>query len=240
MPIIQEPEQLDYLKLLEEYSLHKGKEFKPVKHRVNSSIPQDICCPRCNAPSSYLYDNTGGRGQFKCKVCSCNFNLKNLYSKDIVFKCSHCLKTLEKIKNRKDFIIFKCKNDECSFYQHNLKTMSKEDKAKFQLAPHNFKIRYIFRQFNFNYKPLSKSSPVLPSVDISKIYSSPHTLGLILTYHVNYGISARKTAALMKDVHGLKVSHQTVLNYANSVACLVVFCQDIGQVKSRNSPSLII
>lgn len=107
MPIIHEPKRLDYLKLLEEYSLNKGNELKPVKHRSNSSIPQHISYPRCNTPISYLYDNTGDRSQFKCKVCSYNLNLKNLYSKEVVFKCPHCLKTLEKIKDLKDFLCYR-------------------------------------------------------------------------------------------------------------------------------------
>jgi putative transposase len=42
-------------------------------------------------------------------------------------------------------------------------------------------------------------------VDLSQIYASPHTLGLILTYHVNYGPSASETAANMQDVHGALV-----------------------------------
>lgn len=57
-------------------------------------------------------------------------------------------------------------------------------------------------------------------MDLSRIYTSPHSLGLILTYYVNYGLSARKTAALMYDVHQLKISHQTILNYANIVALI--------------------
>ena len=94
-------------------------------------------------------------------------------------------------------------------------------KKRFRKEPHQFKVRYIYRQFNFDYKPLAKSSPVLPKVDLSKIYASPHTLGLILTYHVNYGLSARRTAGLMKDVHDIPISHQTVLNYADAVAKVV-------------------
>lgn len=42
-------------------------------------------------------------------------------------------------------------------------------------------------------------------------------LGLILTYHVKYGLSARKTAAIMQDIHGVPISRQTILNDANSV-----------------------
>ncbi|MFD2658450.1 transposase, partial [Gracilibacillus thailandensis] len=60
-----------------------------------------------------------------------------------------------------------------------------------------------------------------PKVDLSRIHSSPHVLGLILTYYVNYGIGARKTAAMMYDIHGVRISHQTILNYMNSVALLI-------------------
>lgn len=45
-------------------------------------------------------------------------------------------------------------------------------------------------------------------------------LGLVLTYYVNYGLSARKTAAIMKDIHQVSISHQTVLNYANTVSVI--------------------
>jgi transposase-like protein len=55
-------------------------------------------------------------------------------------------------------------------------------------------------------------------VDLPKITASPHVLGLILTYHINYGIPLRKTAALMFDVHGVKISHQTIANYRDAVA----------------------
>ncbi|WP_176717354.1 DDE-type integrase/transposase/recombinase [Vulcanibacillus modesticaldus] len=220
LPIIKVPEKLNYLTLLQEYLDKHGKPLKPVKRHKNSKVkvPNTLSCPRCNAPHIYLYDNNGGKGQFKCKVCSANFNFKNFYSKAAIIKCPHCNKSLEKIKERKDFYIYKCKNDDCSFYQRNLATMSSEEKKLFNEKPHEFKVRYIYRHFNFEYKPLAKSSPVLSDVDISRIYASPHTLGLILTYHVNYGISARKTAALMNDVHNLKISHQTVLNYADAVA----------------------
>lgn len=67
---------------------------------------------------------------------------------------------------------------------------------------------------------MDKKSPVKPKVNLSRIYASPQTLGLILTYYVNYGLSARKTVALMYDVHEVKITAQTILNYANSVALI--------------------
>src|SRR5690554_6107288 len=130
-------------------------------------------------------------------------------------------RTLEQIKERKDFYIYKCKNDDCSFYLKNLRSMSKEEKKHFMKYPHVFKVRYIYREIDFDFQPLSKESPDLPKVDISGIHSSPHTLGLILTYYVNYGLSSRNVAAIMKDVHIVNISHQTVINYAYSVGYLV-------------------
>ena len=38
---------------------------------------------------------------------------------------------------------------------------------------------------------------------------------------MNYGLSARSTAALLKDVHDIKISRQTVLNYANALKPLL-------------------
>mgnify|MGYP001945286681 CR=1 FL=1 len=98
--------------------------------------------------------------------------------------------------------------------------MSADEKKRFKQDPQTFKVRYIFREFHLDFDPLAKETPVKPKVDLSRIYVSTHTLGLILTYYVNYGLSARKTAALMFDVHSVKISHQTILNYANSVALI--------------------
>ncbi|MCD8501228.1 MAG: DDE-type integrase/transposase/recombinase, partial [Bacillaceae bacterium] len=143
---------------------------------------------------------------------------KSRYLKEAVLKCPHCSKTLEKVKERKDFDVFKCKNNDCSYYQKKRNAMSQKEKKQFNEDPQAFKMRYIYRQFHIDFKPLAKESPCQPKVDLSRLYVSPHTLGLILTYHVNYGLSARRTAALMKDVHGISISHQSILNYVNSVS----------------------
>ena len=222
MPVIETLEKLDYQELLKDYQATHDKELKPVRRRKNSvvNVPTTMTCPKCSAPAAYLYANNGDKGQYQCKVCACLFSKQNRYLKEAVLKCPHCLITLEKIKERKDFYVFKCKNDNCSYYQKKLRQMTKEEKKRFKQDPQAFKVRYIFREFHFDFKPLSKDTPEKPKVDLSRIYVSSHTLGLILTYHVNYGLSARKTAALMFDVHQVKVSHQTILNYMNSVALI--------------------
>lgn len=224
-PKIETIELLDYKKLLAEHLHQNGQELKPVKRRKNSKnkVPNTITCPYCGAPHIYLYDNNGGKGQFLCKVCGETFNYKIIYSKAIKRKCPYCDQTLAKIKERKDFDIYKCKNDTCAYYKVNLSLMTKDDKKKFKKAPFLFKVRYIYREFKYDFKPLSSDNLeiTLPTVDISRIHCSAHTLGLILTYHINYGLSSRRTAAIMMDIHQLKISHQTVLNYADAVSSLI-------------------
>src|SRR5690625_4648434 len=220
LPIIEKLEKLDYLQLIKEYEQKHGKPLKPVQRRKNSvvKVPEKLTCPSCSALSNYLYANNGNKGQYLCKVCDCLFNRKNRFLKEAVFRCPHCTRALERIKERKGFNVYKCKYNDCSFYTRKLNRMTKEEKRRFEQDPQAFKVRYIYREFELDFDPLAKESPGKPKVDLSRIYASPHTLGLILTYHVNYGLSARKTAALMYDVHQVKITHQTILNYANSVA----------------------
>ena len=222
LPVIQKLEKLDYKLLLQEHLSKNGKPLKHVRRRAGSTkVPESVNCPRCGAPSGYLYANNGGKGQLQCKVCSCLFSAKNRFSKEAILRCPHCSNALEKIKERSDFDVFKCKSSKCSYYVNKLKTFTQKEKKRFKDDPQAFKLHYIFRMFRIDFVPLLKHSPVLPKVDLSRIYASPHTLGLILTYHVNYGLSARQTAALMKDVHGVSISHQSILNYENSVSVLL-------------------
>lgn len=224
-PKIETPELLDFKKLLAEYRHKHGKELKTVKRHNNSKtkVPNTITCPHCGAPHTYLYDNNGGKGQFFCKVCESFFNYKIIYSKSIKRKCPFCDQTLAKIKERKEFDIYKCRNNDCAYYKINLALLSKAERKLFEKAPFMFKLRYLYREFKYNFKPLSKDNDAteLPQIDVSKIHSSSHTLGLILTYYINYGLSSRNTAAVMKDIHQLDISHQTVLNYADAVGSLI-------------------
>ena len=222
LPLVIELEKLDYHLLLQQHLNQTGKILKPVQRRKNAfSIPKEIHCPKCQAPHNYLYDNNGGKGQLLCKVCQTNFNHKNKFQKELLLRCPHCEKALEKIKHRKGFTIYKCKNYDCPYYKKRLSALSEKEKAHFEQEPSAFKMHYIYRQFELTMNELTQDSKINTVVNLSKIYSSPQVLGLILTYHVNYGLSAEKTAALMCDVHQVKISGQTIRNYARSVASLV-------------------
>jgi len=221
LPIFEKVLKGDYKHIIADHFSKTGIAIKPIKHRKTSKVPKDLRCPYCNAPHEYLYDNNGGKGQFLCKVCTAVFNKKDKPLRDVVLKCPHCRSPLQKIKKRKDFDIYKCLNDECSFYIKNIKKMSKAEKSDFASNPHKYKVRYIYRKFNIDLKPLSKQCKLTTPVNLPKIQCSNYVLGLILTYAVNYGLPARKTAALMFDVHKVKISHQTILNYLHAVAPIV-------------------
>lgn len=49
-------------------------------------------------------------------------------------------------------------------------------------------------------------------------------MSLCLTYKVNLGLSLRKTAQALKDIHGISISHQQVANYCKTAsACIKPF-----------------
>ena len=70
LPTIIKFEKQDYEFLLAYYLWKYKKPVKPIKRWNGRTIPEDIVCPRCNAPHLYLYDNNGGKGEYQCKVCS--------------------------------------------------------------------------------------------------------------------------------------------------------------------------
>lgn len=113
--------------------------------------PSDVHCPCCNAPHNYIYDNTGGRGQFLCKICSTRFNRENYISNPIELSCPHCGKALVLKKTRKNFRIHKCVNPNCSYFKSSLHSLSNEKLLEYQDNSHKFKLHYIYREFTTNF-----------------------------------------------------------------------------------------
>lgn len=214
MPVFEKPA---ITKIYDSAALIAERSIKPVKNRGGKVVPADTVCPYCGASHEYLYDNNGGKGQFLCKVCGSTFFPQVPAKQDHAY-CPFCNQKLSLIKKRKTFDVYRCGNPHCSYRRKKLSVMSSEQEALYKQSPHLFKLRYIYRKFHFNFTPLSKNNDHMPVVDLPNISSSDHVLGLILTYRINYGLPLRKTAALMFDVHGVKISHQTVSNYCNAVA----------------------
>ncbi|NLN65919.1 MAG: hypothetical protein GX144_11040 [Clostridiaceae bacterium] len=112
MPVVESFERLDYVQLLREYLAEHGKPLKPVSRRKGClPVSDDIVCTKCGAPHSYIYRNNGKARniQYLCKVCDFTFGNSTDYLKSVALRFPHCNSVLERIKQRKDFNIFKAK-----------------------------------------------------------------------------------------------------------------------------------
>lgn len=65
-------------------------------------IPANLTSPKWSAPYGYLFASSDDKGQYKSKVCDCLLGKKNRFSKEAILRCPHCLKSLERIKERTD------------------------------------------------------------------------------------------------------------------------------------------
>jgi transposase-like protein len=81
-----------------------------------------------------------------------------------------------------------------------------------------FKLRYQYREYHFQPAQLAPSAPHRPSVDLTRIHRSSDLLGLVLAFHISFALSARKTAQILRQVFGVPLSYQSVLNYAQGAA----------------------
>jgi transposase-like protein len=220
-PIVKDFFKLDYQEVIKQHKELWGKTVKPVKSRGGTSVPKEITCPFCGAPHKYLYDNSGGRGQILCKVCSCRFSRDKEFVSPVSLFCPYCGRSLSKIKTRKGFSIHKCINDGCDFYRTSLKKLSPEDSLEYDSHPERFKLRYLYREFHLKFSEMELYSMPKGSVNLNFRGFSPHVLGLCLTYTVNLGLSSRATQRALLEIHGIRISHVTVSKYAKTAAAIV-------------------
>lgn len=226
LPIVeQEHLPISFSEAIAIYEKKHHKPLKPVFRHEGKIYPsKDTVCPHCGATHEYLSFNNGNkRTQIRCKVCENTFSTQKNYSQQIVRKCPYCGSKLSLIKSRNHFDIYKCMNPRCSHYKAELKKLSKEDKTKYKQNPSSFSLHYISRVFNASLDMLEKiQTRIEPStIDLSRIRNSKHVLGLVLTYYVNYGLSLRKTALILYEIHDIRISHQTIANYAQAASHLL-------------------
>lgn len=210
------PEQLNFEQLIKEAE----KPITPVKHRTDFSF--EGYCPFCGAPKEYIYDNNK-KGQLLCKCCHHTFSVKKtLKEESVAIYCPHCGRKLQISHDRKGYIVYVCMNGQCSHYKSNKKLFNEGNEEQFLTSSRQHRFRYTYRDFKFNIESLKQSSKAAGTkVNLAKIHYDERVLGLVLTYYINYGLSARKTALILKDVHGLNISHQTIVNYAQSVSAII-------------------
>ena len=218
LPVIIKFEKQDWRFLLAYYEWKYGKLKKPIKHRKGNEVCESVSCPRCEAPHFYIYDNNGGRGAYRCKVCGQGFASGVNVTTPLILACPYCGKMLQPIKQRKHFTVHKCVSLSCHYYTSNLKKVPKDLP---QEERHKYKLHYIYREFRINFFAMDMDS--LPDNTSSLKFSqkSAHIMGLCLTYHVNLSLSLRKTAQALKDIHNISISHTMVANYAHAAAVVV-------------------
>jgi transposase-like protein len=217
-PVVKNSSEVTMTQLsFDDIIAYSEKVITPVKRKIE--ISYSGVCPNCGAPNEYLYENSKGK-QYKCKCCNNLFSIHPRYHKEISHHCPHCGYALFLHHDRLNYDVLVCPNDSCSFYLNNKRLKDVNEADHLRVFTKGFKLRYTFRLFNFTLDEIKDKSKlnIQSIVDISKIRHSNYTLGLCLTYYINYGLSSRKTAQILEEIHDIKISHQTIVNYAEAAS----------------------
>jgi transposase-like protein/ribosomal protein S27E len=218
LPKIFVSEPIDYEFLLAYYQHKYGKMIKPIKRRSQNTVAETVKCPRCGAPHQYIFKNNGTKGQYLCKVCNERFNETNIYNRPFALRCPYCSNILVAKKDRKHFRIHKCVNPKCSYYRQNLARLPKDLKPA---DKHKYKLHYIYREFTVDFFKMDLHGLPKNAINFDFKKFNPHIMGLCLTYHVNLKLSTRQTAHALEEIHGIKISHTMVANYAMTAAAVI-------------------
>jgi hypothetical protein len=183
-------------------------------------VPEQLACQVCSAPSGYLYYNNGKeRSQVRCKLCGNVTPVSPRYRKPVKWWCPHCGHPLFLWKERPHCSLYKCDWDGCSHYLANKRKLNKAERLLFLTKSSQFKLRFNFTECHFTQEQLVPSAP--EKKEHGKLFAIRNTLNtlcLALAFHISLGLSARKTAYVLRNVFGVAASYQTVLNYSELAA----------------------
>ena len=233
--IISHKQEWNWCDLINYYEQRYHKTIKPVFRHGECNIPEDYRCLSCDAPFQYLSWNNGKKKtQLICKVCQSRFNPASdtRFSKTHTLHCPHCNHALVHKKDRKHFVVHKCVNPECPYYLHNLKNVDKKD---LDSNKYKYKLHYIYREFQIDFFRMDLNSLPKNASSLRFKKHDSYVMSLCLTYKVNLGLSLRKTAQALKDIHGITISHQQIANYCKTASvCIKPFVDnydyDTGKV----------
>lgn len=233
--IISHKQEWNWCDLINYYEQRYHKTIKPVFRHGECNIPEDYRCLSCDAPFQYLSWNNGKKKtQLICKVCQSRFNPASdtRFSKTHTLHCPHCNHALVHKKDRKHFVVHKCVNPECPYYLHNLKKVNKND---LESNKYKYKLHYIYREFQIDFFRMDLNSLPKNASSLRFKKHDSYVMSLCLTYKVNLGLSLRKTAQALKDIHGITISHQQIANYCKTASvCIKPFVDnydyDTGKV----------
>jgi transposase-like protein len=225
-PVKDSTPQLKWTELKQAYEKRTSKVLRPVKRRGKNVPHPDCICEHCRAPSRYLSINNGKKGnQVRCKICeklSPSHRVRRNSKSE--FYCPHCGYALALWKQRKTDTVFKCPNSKCPHFLANKAKLTKEENEARRQNKYdpNFKLHYQYRKYHFSMADIIPARPVLNSkINLARIRKDYHTLSLVLSLSINFGMSSRMTRSALKGFWGIDISHQTVINYINAAAALV-------------------
>lgn len=166
-----------YKDLIPYYEKRYGKKILPIRRHSGCDIPDNCCCPRCDAPKPFLYKNNGSKGQLLCKICDSRFSPDESRFSSMKLRYPHCSNTLVPKKNRKHFILHKCVNPKCPYYLHNLKKVDKQD-LKLDYGKNKYKLHYIYREFQIDFfrmdlNTLPKNASSIPKKERNDNHNLP-------------------------------------------------------------------
>jgi transposase-like protein len=220
-----EPEPtLDWRQLRTEHRGRTGKELKPVQRLGNSyRPPKGSRCERCSAPERFLYVNDGKVGnQLRCKVCGLFFpSHRCRRESNAKYWCPHCGWALYRWKHNPTVTMYKCPNDHCPCYAANFAKLNERERALHHTGMSSqFKLCYQYREYHLDLAALRTAGPAADTIDLRRIRKNSSAVGLALAYSVSFGISNTMTARILRDVHNIPISRQTVDNYLKAAAVL--------------------
>jgi putative transposase len=211
---------LDWRHLRARYHQQQGRPLAPVRRRGPRTLPAGCRCAHCGAPRDFLYLNDGHQAsQLLCKACGRLSPLaRRLRPAKTSYWCPYCHSALYRWKQRPDCTLYKCPSDRCPHYRAKQQALKWNEKLLQKLRLSQFKLRYQYRQYHFQPAQLAPSAPDQPALDLTRLHRSSDVLGLVLAFHISFALSARKTALLLRQVFGVPLSYQSVLNYAQAAA----------------------
>jgi transposase-like protein len=212
---------LDWQALCAQYQREQGRPLSPVRRRGARPLPRTCRCAHCGAPAQFLYRNNGRQAsQLLCKVCRGSSPLAPSHrpTRPTRYWCPYCQSALYCWKQRPDCTLYKCPCDRCPHYLEKQQALKWNEKLLQKLRLSQFKLRYQYREYHFQPAQLAPSAPARPPGDLTRIHRSSDLLGLVLAFHISFALSARKTALVLRQVFGVFLSYQSVLNYAQAAA----------------------
>jgi putative transposase len=224
-PVVPERQpSKDWRTLLAEYRQDHGRDLEPVRRKSGTvPPPSGSRCEVCGAPEAWLYVNDGvKRSQLRCKICDELSPVRRVRRNNrTAYWCPHCGTALYEWKHDDNRTIYKCGNDRCPYYLRNRQELNADEQRLARTgASSQYKVRYQWRRYHFDPAEVQPHAPEGTSLSLLNVRRNLEAVGLALAYAVSYGLSARSTARILREIHGISVSHQTILNWMEAAAPL--------------------